>query len=104
MKAKKSFHHKQIGLSEKFTVKKNVTGLFTENVALLSIAGIVIVPYILGFVITFFLYSFYGGMTIAGFFTIDKDYLPFQLWSIGAYLFITAWVIWAVLNTFKGDR
>ena len=103
-KRQKSFQHKETGLSEKLAVKKNVTSLYNANVALFLGAGILVLPYILGFVITYFLFAFYGGMTIGGFVNIDKAYLPFQLWSMGAYLLVTAWLIWAVLNTFKKDR
>ncbi len=101
---KKSFQDKQIELNEKLALKKNVMSLYNANVALFSIVGLLIIPYILGFVFTYLLFAFYGGMSIGGFISIDKAYLPFQLWSMGAYMLITVWVIWAVLSIFKSDE
>ena len=59
IKQEKSFQHNQVGLNDKLALKKEVTSLYTANVALFFIAGIVIIPYILGFVLTYFLFAFY---------------------------------------------
>ena len=83
------------GLNHNSGMKRKTMTILDENITLFSIVGLLVFPYLLGFLITFLLYSFYGGMTISSFFFIDKDYLPLQLWSIGAYLFVTAWLIWA---------
>ena len=103
-KQKKSFHHKQVGLSQKFSVKKNVTDLSDADVALFSIAATLLFPYMLGLMLTFFLFSFYGGMSLLSILGIEKDYLSIQLWVLGAYFFITAWVIWVVLRTLTYKR
>ena len=104
IKQKKSFQHKQVGLSQKFSVKKNVTDLSDADVALFSIAATLIFPYMLGLMLTYFLFSFYGSMSLLAFLGIDKDYFYIQLWGMGVYFFITAWVIWAVLRTFRNNR
>ncbi len=104
IKQKKSFQHKQIGLSQKFSVKKNVTDLSNRDVAFFSIAATLLFPYMLGLMLTYFLFSFYGGMSLLAFLGIDKDYLYIQLWVLGAYFFITAWVIWVILRTFTHKR
>jgi len=104
IKQKKSFQHKQIGLSQKFSVKKNVTDLSDADVALFSIAATLIFPYMLGLTLTYFLFSFYGGMSLLTFLSIDKDYLYIQLWGMGSYFFITVWMILAVLRIFTNKR
>jgi hypothetical protein len=103
-KKQRSFQHKQIGLSQKFPVKTNVADLSDRDVALFSIAATLLFPYMLGLMLTYFLFSFYGDMSLLAFLGIDKDYFYIQLWGMGAYFFITAWVIWAVLRTFRNKR
>ena len=104
IKQKKSFQHKQVGLSQKFSVKNNVTDLSHRDVAFFSIAATLLFPYMLGLMLTYFLFSFYGGMSLLAFLGIDKDNLSIQLWVLGAYFFITAWMIWIVLRTFTNKR
>jgi len=62
-------------------------------------------PYIVGFLISYFLFSFYGGMSIGSFLNIEQGNFQIELWALGAYLFVTLWVIWAGLGFFyKGDN
>ena len=58
IKQKKSFQHKQIGLSQKFSVKTNATDLSTKDIAFFSIAATLLFPYILGLMLTYFLLTF----------------------------------------------
>lgn len=103
LKKQRSFHHKQVGLSQKFPVKKNVTDLSDRDVTLFSIVAALLFPYMLGLTLTYFLFSFYGGMNLLTFLSIDEDHLHIQLWTMGAYFLITAWVTWAVLKTFRNN-
>ncbi|PHS36991.1 MAG: hypothetical protein COB07_11735 [Sulfurovum sp.] len=90
--------------SQKFPLKTNVKDLSKRDVALFSMAATLLFPYMLGLMLTYFLFSFYGGMSLLAFLNIDKDYLFIQLWGLGAYFFITTWVIWAILRTFRNKR
>jgi len=103
-KKQRSLQYRQVGLSQKFPVKKNVTDLSDKDVTLFSIAATLIFPYMLGLTLTYSLFSFYGGMSLLAFLNIDEDNLHIQLWAMGAYFFITAWVTWAVLKTFRNNR
>jgi len=91
------------GLNHKSGKKRKIMTIFDENSKLSSFIGLLIFPYVLGFVLTYLLFYLYGGMTVGGFIDIKKDYLVLQLWSIGAYLFVTMWVIWAFFRSLIGD-
>ena len=97
-KKQRSVQHKQVGSSQKFPLKKNVTDFSDRDVVLFSIAATLIFPYMLGLMLTYFLFSFYGGMSLLAFLGIDIDYFFIQLWGLGAYCFITAWVLWTVFT------
>lgn len=103
-KKQRSLQHKQGRLGQKFPMKTNVADLSDRDIAFFSIAATLIFPYMLGLMLTYFLFSFYGGMSLLAFLSIDKDYLFIQMWGMGAYFFITTWVIWAVLRTFRNNR
>ncbi|GEM_PF-2190763 len=82
-------------IGQKFTIKSKLTDLFKQNSEIALLLGMLFIPYILGFVISYFLFYFYGGMPISNFLSVQHE---FELWSIGAYLFVTAWLIWAILS------
>jgi len=91
-------------LDHKLDKKRKMMTIFEENSKLFSLIGLLILPYILGFVLTYLLFYFYGGMSLGGFIDVKKDYLLFQLWSIGAYLFVTVWVFWAFFRNLTSER
>lgn len=80
----------------KFSVKK-MTGFINQNSEISSLFAVVVFPYILGFCFSYFLFYFYGGMSIGSFLGMEQNHLFIEMWSIGAYIFITAWVIWAIV-------
>jgi len=82
----------------KFNIKRKAANLLNKNEEFSLSLSILFLPYILGFIISYMLFYFYGGMPIESFITIEKGNMHFELWSIGAYLLITAGVIWAVLS------
>lgn len=92
------------GLDHKLDKKRKMMTIFDENIKLFSLIGLLILPYVFGFVLTYLLFYLYGGMTVGSFIDIKKDYLPLQLWSIGAYLLVTMWVFWAFFRSLRGDR
>jgi hypothetical protein len=79
-----------------FNIKK-MTRFLDDNSELSLLFSIVTFPYIVGFCISYFLFYFFGGMPIDSFLGLDQNYLAFEMWSIGAYIFITVWVIWTVI-------
>lgn len=78
-----------------FDIQQKMMKLLEKNLEISSFMGILLLPYFVGFLIAYALFYNYGGMTIMDFFTIEKDHILLQLWSIGAYLFVTLWVFWA---------
>lgn len=78
-----------------FNMQKKMMNLFEKNLEVSSFVSILLLPYFVGFVLTYMLFYSYGGMTIIGFLSLEKDHILLQLWSIGAYMFVTLWVMWA---------
>ena len=76
-------------IGPKFTLKNELSDLFKQNAEISLLFGIVFLPYLLGFVISYFLFYFYGGMSISNFLGVQEVPTTIELWSIGAYLFIT---------------
>ena len=83
-------------ISGVFNIKKS-TRFLNENTELTLLFSIVTFPYVVGFCISYFLFYFYGGMPIDSFLGLQQNHLPIQMWSIGAYIFITVWLIWAII-------
>ena len=81
-------------------IKREITNLLVQYSEISLLLSLLILPYIIGFfVIAFILLS--GGVPIDSFFSLKEQIFHFELWSIGAYIFITAGVIWAVLASTK---
>ena len=95
-KEKKMFFTNSIDLKGKFNLKK-LTQFLDTNPELSLLFSIVSLPYTVGFIISYFLFYYYGGMSIESFLNIEKGSIHIEFWSIGAYIFITVGVIWAAL-------
>ena len=76
-------------IAPKFTLKDELIHFLKHNAEISLLLGIVFIPYMLGFVISYFLFFFYGGMPISHFLDVQKVPTTIELWSIGAYLFVT---------------
>ncbi len=95
---KKIFLNKRdnsISMAPEVTLKSELSGLFKQNAEIYLLLGIVFVPYILGFAISYFLFYFYGGMSINNFLSVQQVPGIIELWSIGAYLFVTVGTVLA---------
>ncbi len=88
-------HAKIQKIGPKFTLKNELSDLLKQNAEISLLFGIVFIPYILGFVISYFLFYFYGGMSINNFLSVQQVPTAIELWSIGAYLFITVGAVLA---------
>jgi len=90
----------------KFTqanVKREITNLLTVYSEISLLLSLLIVPYIVGFFVVAFI-LIYGGVPIDRFFSAKEGVFHFELWSIGAYIFITVGVIWLVVMLFQNRR
>jgi len=81
---------------KRFKLKK-LTHFLGANPELSLLFSIVSLPYTVGFFISYFLFYYYGGMSIESFLQIEKGSIHIEFWSIGAYIFITVGVIWTAL-------
>ena len=87
-----------------FDMEKRLSQLVLKNMELSSIMGILILPYFVGFLFTYVLFYSYGNMTFIGFLSLDKEFLLLQLWSIGAYMFVTSWLFWAFSHIVQSSK
>ncbi len=85
-------------------IQKRMMKLLEKNLEISSFMGILLLPYLVGFLVGYALFHNYGGMTIMDFLSIEKDHILFQLWSIGAYLFVTLWVFWAFSKVAQSSK
>lgn len=92
---KKSFLNNRAKMGPKFDIKSKLSDLFRQNTEISLVIGIIFLPYILGFLISYFLFFFYGGMSVISFLSIQQAPSSIELWSIGAYLFITVGAVLA---------
>lgn len=90
-------HGNSINTDPESTLKNAWSDLFKQNAGVSVLLGIVFVPYILGFAISYFLFYFYGGMSISNFLGVQAVPNTIELWSIGAYLFVTVGTVLAFL-------
>lgn len=91
LQSKKTFWQSII----EFDMQKVVVDIFNKNMEIVSFMGVLLLPYFVGFLFAYVLFFSYGNLTIMEFITMGKEYLLLELWSIGAYLFVTSWVFWA---------
>lgn len=89
-------------MNRKLNIKQSITNVVNDYSEFSLLFGILFVPYFVGFVVSYLLFFIYGGMPLGSFVTIQKGNFHFELWSIGAYFFITLGVIGTVLMQFKG--
>ena len=85
---------KKINFS-KVDLKRRFQDFFDEHGELSFLFSLLTFPYMIGFVIiSFILLS--GGVPIDRFFSLKEGVFHFELWSIGAYIFITSGMVWLV--------
>lgn len=75
-------------------LKLRVSRSIDKNMEITSFFGVILLPYFVGFLVVYILFFIYADMTIIGFFSIEKNYLLLQMWSIGAYLLVALWLLW----------
>ena len=102
-KEKKIIFINRVNADRKLNIKESITNLSHEYSEITLVLSILILPYMVGFVVSYLLFYIYGGMPIGNFLNIEKGNLHFELWSIGAYFFVTVGVIGTVIAYLK-DR
>lgn len=77
--------------------KQRIQNVLDEHGEVTLLFGLLTLPYIIGFIVVSFI-LIYGGVPIDRFFSMKEGVFHFELWSIGAYIFITVGVIWLVIQ------
>jgi len=85
-----------------FDIKRKIEDFLDENSTLFLIFNIFVFPYIIGFLVSYILFYFYGGITIENFLEMQQLHFQFEFWGIGAYLFVTAGVMWFFFKSLVG--
>lgn len=85
-------------------IQKILMKTLEKNMELSSLMGVLLLPYFVGFLFGYVLFYSYGGMSFIGFLSMDKEFLLLQLWSIGAYMFVTSWVFWAFSHILQSSK
>lgn len=83
-------------IAKKLTIKK-LSNLMDEHSEMALLFTVLVLPFVVGFCFSYLLFYLYGGVPISGFLAMGKDHTIVEMWSIGAYIFIT---ILAVLALF----
>lgn len=84
-------------------IKNTIKNIFDEHGEVSLLLGLLTLPYVIGFIVVAFI-LLYGGVPIDRFFSLKDGIFHFELWSIGAYVFITVGVIWLVVMLFQNRR
>lgn len=84
-------------------IKSIILNFLDEHGALSFMITLLTFPYIIGFIVISFI-LLYGGVPINRFFSSKEGIFHFELWSVGAYIFITLGVIWLVTLLFSQRR
>ncbi|MGB5506629.1 MAG: hypothetical protein WBM70_08085 [Sulfurovum sp.] len=103
-----AIEHNNIVFQKKFiwsqaNIKKTIQNIFDEHGEVSLLFGLLTLPYVIGFIVVAFI-LLYGGVPIDRFFSLKEGIFHFELWSIGAYIFITVGVIWLVVMLFQQRR
>ncbi len=91
-------------VENKSDIQNNVMTFFMKYEYLSLGLIILILPYLVGLLFNFVLFYIYSGITLDKVFNIEKKQNIFELWSIGAYTFVTLGIIWILLKTLKDSR
>ncbi len=103
-KRKQILLNEEVKIEEKTHIQNSVLTFFNEHEYSLLVPMILIVPYLVGILFNFILFYLYSGVTFVKVFSVEKQHNMFELWSVGAYTFITIGTIWILLKMFKEGR
>ena len=75
-------------------VKRGLGTFFEENPIVALLVSLILVPYVLGFIIGFFYFSFHIGVPVSDFLAAFHGRSQLVFWLIGFYLIITLTDVW----------
>ena len=75
-------------------VKKSIGTFFERNPLLATVGSLLLVPYVLGFILGFFYFSFLIGVPVSDFLAAFHGTSQLVFWLIGFYIIITFTDVW----------
>lgn len=78
------------------SIAKKLNDFIDDNTEIALLFSVVVLPFVVGFCFSYALFYLYGGVPISGFIEMGKDHTVLEMWSIGAYIFITILAVMAV--------
>ncbi len=78
------------------SIAKKLNDFIDDNTEIALLIAVVVLPFVVGFCFSYALFYLYGGVPISGFIEMGKDHTVLEMWSIGAYVFITILAVMAV--------
>jgi len=90
-----SLQNRMAFIAKKFTFKK-LNNFIDDNTEIALLFAVVVLPFVVGFCFSYLLFYIYGGVPMSGFLAMGKEHTLLEMWSIGAYVFITILAVMAV--------
>jgi hypothetical protein len=75
---------------------KKLNDFIDDNTEIALLFAVVVFPFVVGFCFSYALFYLYGGVPMSGFLEMGKNHTVLEMWSIGAYVFITILAVMAV--------
>jgi len=82
-------------IAKKLNFKK-LNNFIDDNTEIALLFAVVVLPFVVGFCFSYALFYLYGGVPMSGFLEMGKDHTVLEMWSIGAYVFISILAVMAV--------
>ena len=82
-------------IAKKLNFKK-LNDFIDDNTEIALLFTVVVLPFVVGFCFSYALFYLYGGVPMSGFLEMGKNHTVLEMWSIGAYVFITILAVMAV--------
>lgn len=74
-----------------------------ENLKLVFLFSFLLFPYVIGFLLFYFVFFVYGGMNIIDFIMMQQGSFYFASWATGMYLLLTAGIIGVLVKSGSGS-
>jgi len=90
-----TFQNRIESIAKKLNFKK-LNNFIDDNTEIALLFAVVVLPFVVGFCFSYALFYLYGGVPMSGFLEMGKDHTVLEMWSIGAYVFISILAVMAV--------
>ena len=99
VKQNKTDLNKKSDSDKKLYAERKETTFSDKNSKLFLIFTVLVFPYIIGFLVCYFIFYYYAAVPIDHFFNMQRGYDHIELWTIGIYLFVAVGMLWIVVKS-----